>query len=571
MTSSRDGKDKPLRRLLQRLRPTWTQTPGRRLAQALCLIVFLALFFYWSWPHRSDSTSVNVSGSAPVEIFLTLDPLVAISTALAARTMVWSLTAAVVVLAIGVVFPRWFCGYVCPLGTLIDVWDWGIGRRIERFRLTEKGWWVNLRFFFLVGILAAATLGVLLSGFVAAIPVVTRGMLYVFAPLQVGLLRGWDYVPSLNAGQYVSIVLFLAVLGLSLLRPRFWCAYLCPSGALLSVASLLSPTRRQVDSTCTQCGRCLRVCSFDAIAPDYSTYLSRCATCKNCQSICPQQSIQFVRRWGRRTQDAALPAPAAEPAYTRRGFFLGLIGATGAGIGVATGLAREREDHAGSYPVRPPGSVPEARFRRQCIRCGQCMKVCPSNVLQPAGFEQGLDGLWTPTVTADFAGCEPSCNNCGQVCPTGAIRKLPLAEKRAARLGLAVIDTNTCLPHCGKEACGWCFSACAAAGYHAIEYVRVGIEYDNRGAPIAGSGFLAPVILEDKCVGCGLCQARCRAVNLTDKTLLRESAVKIMAGPDREDRIASGSYRELQKKRQERSKPHQVEATENEYLPDFLR
>ncbi len=565
------GKDGPLRDLLKRLRPTGKWRPGRRVAQAICLALFLALFFYYGWPDRLGDMGKNAEGLAPVELFLTLDPLLAVSTAIATRTMVWSLTVAVIVLAICIVFPRWFCAYACPLGTFIDVFDWGLGRHTRRFRLKPGGWWVHLRFYLLTGVLIAAILGVLLSGFVAAIPVLTRGMLYILAPLQVGLLRGWDSVPSMNTGQVLSILLFLIVLGLGLLRPRFWCAYLCPSGALMSLASLLSPSRRHVQSTCTQCDRCLRVCSFDAIAPDYSTDLLRCATCKRCQRVCPQGAIQFVRRRGQAAQGSALPAPAVQPVYTRRGFFLGLVGATGAGIGVATGLAHERDSHVDSYPVRPPGSVPETRFRRQCIRCGQCIKVCPSNVLQPAGFELGLDGLWTPAIDADFAGCQPSCNNCGQVCPTGAIRELPLEEKRAARLGLAVIDKDTCLPHCRKEACGLCLSECAAAGYNAIEYVRVGIEYDGRGAPIPDSGFLAPVIVEDKCVGCGLCQTRCRAVNVTDKKLLGESAVKIMAGPGREDRIVTGSYRELQSKRKAEKKPPQVETTDHEYLPDFLR
>lgn len=561
---AREGKDTPLRRVLQKLGPTWKGTPGRRLAQALCLLLFLVLFFYFSWPHRSGSAAESLFR---VELFLILDPLIAVSTALAARTMVWSLTTAAVVLAIGVVFPRWFCGYVCPLGTLIDLFDWGIGRRIKRFLIAERGWWVHLRFYLLTAVLAAALFGVLLSGFVAAMAVVTRGMLYTLAPLQLGLLRGWGTVPPMNAGQYVSIALFLGILGLGLLRPRFWCAYLCPSGALFSAASLLSPIARRVQGTCTQCGRCLRVCSFDAIAADYSTDPSRCATCKSCQSVCPQDSIRFVRRWGTSKPVASLPTTAV----TRRGFFFGLIGATGAGLGVATGLAHERDGHTDSYPIRPPGSVPEEKFRRQCIRCGQCIKVCPSHVLQPAGFELGLDGLWTPAVAADFAGCEPSCNNCGQACPTGAIRELPLDEKRAARLGLAVIDTNTCLPHCGKEACGWCYSACAAAGYNAIEYVRVGMAYDGRGMLSAESGFLAPVALADKCVGCGLCQARCRAVNVTEKQLLDASAVRIVAGPDKEDRLVAGSYLDLQNQRHERNKPKPIETTDNEYLPDFLR
>jgi ferredoxin len=57
-----------------------------------------------------------------------------------------------------------------------------------------------------------------------------------------------------------------------------------------------------------------------------------------------------------------------------------------------------------------------------CIRCGECFEVCPNNVLQLEGFQQGLEGLWTPLVQADWAGCESSCHAFGQVCPTGAIR-----------------------------------------------------------------------------------------------------------------------------------------------------
>ncbi len=543
---------------------------GRRSAQGLCLVVFLVLFFYLAWPDRLEYGGGGTEGVGYSEFFLALDPLVAVSTAVASRAAVWSLTAAGVVLLIGVAFPRWFCGYVCPLGTLIDVFDGGLGRRVRRWRVTRRGWWVHLRFYVLAGVLAAAVAGVLLSGFVAALAVATRGLVYIAAPVQAGLLRGWESVPGLNAGQYVSIALFVAVFGLGLLRPRFWCAYVCPSGALLSVAGMAGVTRRTVDGHCTQCGRCRRVCSFDAIAEDYSTRVSSCTTCGNCQRACPQGSIRFVGRWRKRSEAPALPTCAGQPVCTRRGLFLGLLGATGAGIGAATGLAYAGGERDDLPPVRPPGAVPEGRFRRQCIRCGQCIRVCPTNVLEPTGFELGIDGLWTPALNADFAGCDPQCLNCGLVCPTGAIRELPREEKRAARLGLAVIDAGACLPHCGKEACGLCLSECAAAGYHAIEYVRVGVEYDGSGAPIAGSGLLAPVVLKEKCVGCGLCQARCRAVNVAEKRLLDESAVQIAAGPGREDRIVAGSYVELRKEREARSRPAAVEA-ETEYLPDFLR
>ncbi|MFC1765730.1 hypothetical protein ACFL6U_27105 [Planctomycetota bacterium] len=85
------------------------------------------------------------------------------------------------------------------------------------------------------------------------------------------------------------------------------------------------------------------------------------------------------------------------------------------------------------------------------------------------------------------------------------------------------------------------------------------------------SGYLAPVVLEDRCVGCGFCQARCRSVNVTEKQLLRESAVKIVAGPGHEDRTIVGSYRELEKKRKKGVKQQKIKAAENEYLPDFLQ
>lgn len=223
--------------------------------------------------------------------------------------------------------------------------------------------------------------------------------------------------------------------------------------------------------------------------------------------------------------------------------------------------------------VRPPGSVPEDAFLQLCVRCGQCIKVCPNNVLQPAGLENGLNGLWAPRVVADWSGCEPSCNNCGQVCPTGSIRALPLAEKQAARMALAVVDKQTCLPYAGRKACRYCVDECTAAGYEAIEFIRVGGQVDETGRPVDGSGFVAPAVLKEKCVGCGLCQMRCRAMNVKNEHLLVGSAIMIQAGPGREDRMFSGSYVELRRTVQN-SPPETADKTDapvDDYLPDFLR
>ena len=494
------------------------------------------------WPaHYADDLAAKEF--VPAEIFLALDPLVSISTALAAKTWVWSLSLAAVMLGIGILVPRGFCGYLCPLGTLIDLFDWAVGRRITRYRVSDNGWWVHLKYYLLAGSLVAALCGVLVTGYVAAIPVITRGLMFVLAPLQVGLLRGPHQVPPLNAGHYVSIGLFLLVLGLGLLKPRFWCKYVCPSGAVFSVGNLLRLSERKVEASCIHCNRCVEICPFDAIKADFTTRTSDCTLCQTCGGVCPTQAIKFVERWNRTDLKLAGDPPTGETQLGRRGFLSLTAGATAAATGgvaaamITRAFGADLDTPDVPLPVRPPGSVPEREFLQLCIRCGECFKVCPNHVLQPLGFQQGLEGLWTPQVVADWAGCESSCNACGQVCPTGAIRALPIEEKKAARMGLAVVNQQTCLPFAAREACQLCVDECVAAGYHAIEFTRVHSELDDQGLPVEDSGFLAPVVLADKCVGCGLCQTRCYRINVKLQGQLDQSAIIIAAGPGKEDRL----------------------------------
>jgi ferredoxin len=131
------------------------------------------------------------------------------------------------------------------------------------------------------------------------------------------------------------------------------------------------------------------------------------------------------------------------------------------------------------------------------------------------------------------------------VCPTGAIRALPLEEKKVARMGLAVVDEATCLPWAETEVCELCVDECRAAGYGAIEVERVGVQVDAEGMPIEDTGFLAPVVLADRCVGCGLCQSACFRIHVRHRGRLSRAAIVVVAGPGKEDRIRAGSYREL--------------------------
>lgn len=541
----------PARKLLKWMGPVWHSAPLRRTIQTAMFVLFLWCLYHVAWPYSEKPNEYGVFRDSKeflhMEFFLIIDPLLSISTAIGAKSWVWSLTWTAGILAACLLFPRGFCGYLCPLGTLIDFWDWAIGKRVTRFRVKRDGWWVNLKYYILVGVLVSSICGVLLSGFVAAIPVITRGFEYTLTPFFIWYQKGTlEQVPPLTWGQGLSVLLFFGVLGLGFMRPRFWCKYVCPSGAVFSVFNFWRVGERKVESSCIHCNKCIEICPFDAIKADYTTRTADCTLCQSCGGVCPTHSIKFVDRWNvwdlKKEND---PANVEQP-LSRRAFLTGTAASCAIAFAFGDETLPRMLGQRPIQPLRPPGSVPEPEFLNQCIRCGECFQVCPNNVLQPMGLNQGFRNWWTPELVPDWAGCEPSCNNCGQACPTGAIRALPLEEKKVAKIGLAEVNLQTCLPWAGKEDCDICVDTCHKAGYDAIEYRRINVAVDEEGFPIEDSGNKAVVVLPDKCVGCGLCQLRCNSINHVDRGVLTMSAIVITI--NNQDRISTGSYLELRSK-----------------------
>ena len=112
----------------------------------------------------------------------------------------------------------------------------------------------------------------------------------------------------------------------------------------------------------------------------------------------------------------------------RRGFLIGAVAGACAAVG--------GEQIAGVSPgglalpaVAPPGSDAGARLRTRCTGCNLCVAKCPTKVLKAATLEYGLTGTMMPVMDFSRGFCEKDCTLCGEVCPTGAIRRLTKEEK----------------------------------------------------------------------------------------------------------------------------------------------
>ena len=560
--SQRTGWRGLLWRWLERIGPVTRSSPVRRAIQALCLLLFLDAFFRVCWPYSSEfsSTTFNDKEYLTVETFLLIDPLVGLSTAIAGRVLNWdTLVWMIGILAFCVVIPRAFCGYFCPLGTLIDTFDWLIGRHFKRWHVADNPTgldrprrWVHFKYYVLTGILVTSVCGVLTSGYASAIPVLTRGLLFSLGQAQLAIFKGEAHVPPAGPMLYVSLGLFAVVFLLSLKGRRFWCRYVCPSGALLSVFNFFRIGERKVESSCINCNKCVEVCPFDAIHEDFTTRTNDCTYCQSCGGVCPTDAIKFVTRWNTVELKLFNDPPVEPRPLSRRGFVA--AGLLGGAATLATNAVRATTDGNSSgddspRPLRPPGSVPEPQFLDLCIRCGECFKVCPGPVLHPAGLEFGLESLWTPVATPEHAGCHQDCNFCTQVCPTGAIQPLDLPIKRETHMGLAVVNTQTCLPFNdeNREDCNLCFLECEQAGYHAIEMRPIELDVDREELELQGlpesiidemSRILAPFVDAGKCVGCGICTYRCHTRYVRQEPRLDSAAIQIVA--QNEDRPSPG-------------------------------
>ena len=533
-------------------------------------IVFFALFLFLlirtEFPGAIRSAALDVRIPWPVAWFLDTDPLVAVATALSTGTLYRNLLWALPFLLLAILAGRAFCGWMCPLGSLhhfVSSLKSDAKRGAALIESNRYKRWQAAKYYVLAAVLVMALFGSVAGLLLDPISFLVRSMSVAVLPAFNAAVRagidtayGWQIAPLapvvngasavLNAtllsfkqphfnGAFLIGTLFVFVLVLNTRVTRFWCRAICPLGALLGVCSRWSLVQmRKHEEKCDDCRRCLLHCQGgDDPVPGAAWRKAECHLCLNCLNDCPTGGIRFT--WS----TAASPAKQTReaPELKRRA----LITSMAAGVAMVP-LMRSGpgvKTPAGTFLIRPPGSLDEPHFLDRCIRCGDCMKVCPNNALHPATLEGGVESLWTPVLVPRIGYCEPNCVLCSQVCPTGAIWEITVAEKTGIRgsgfgvragqsqtaqaqsadapttdptprksdpirIGTAFYDRGRCLPWAMGIECIVCEEWCPTSpkAIHLVPADTVGRDGETK-------TLKQPYVDPKLCTGCGACEYAC--------------------------------------------------------------
>jgi polyferredoxin len=513
-------------------------------------VLFLGLFLFFLF-----ITDLRYLKGWPVSLFLEATPLVAVATALTTHTIYRNLVWGLVIIAITMMLGRVWCNWMCPFGILHHFFGW-IGNRRNTKQMIEVNRYRKIyaiKYYILAAMIAMAGLWIIptaidapgqiwsayqgseleQTGFSRVVAAVETGVARAAeehkrtnSSLQIGLLdpialmvrsMTTSVLPSVHKATesvytepreywqaWIVGLVFIGLLVANWWIPRFFCRVLCPLGALLGIFSKFALWRIDRDPVrCTDCDLCLKSCE-GASDPQGDLRKSECFVCLNCIDDCPHDALSF-RFLPRKASEVSLPAVG------RRELLLsGLFGLLFFPMTRLSGGVRKNFQRG---VIRPPGSVAEDEFLRRCIKCDQCIRVCPTNVLQPALFEAGLEGLWTPIMISKMGWCELNCTLCSQVCPTGAIREISIAEKLGigpfegkgpVKTGTAFYNQGRCLPWAMDTSCVVCEEVCPVSP-KAIFTRNVEVT-DRWGATIE---LKRPYIDPVKCIGCGICEHEC--------------------------------------------------------------
>ncbi|MCC6494898.1 MAG: 4Fe-4S binding protein [Propionibacteriaceae bacterium] len=178
-----------------------------------------------------------------------------------------------------------FCGWICPFGAVQDALSW-VRRKLHLptvvvpRRLDAALRWGRFGVLALVIFMSYTTAKLWFAGYD---PYVT--------------LFGLHWLFGAESGDYwIALLILGLVAAASLVIDRFWCRYLCPLGAALSVVGRFSLLRiRRAPSACTDCTLCDRPCPVGIEPSKARPFVSAdCIGCMDCVATCPVRGALTV-------------------------------------------------------------------------------------------------------------------------------------------------------------------------------------------------------------------------------------------------------------------------------------
>jgi ferredoxin len=329
------------------------------------------------------------------------------------------------------------------------------------------------------------------------------------------------------------------MLALGFWKGRFFCRWICPTGTIYALPSRWNADRKLLKQRI--CGYLFWIILFASLAGvPLILFLDPLATFNRltpllkgtftwstlalgllvplmlllgafqpmiwCTHICPLgYLLQFCGSLRRAGVKKSFDGSRRQIAF---GVFIGLPAGIAARKFLFTDNARSRS------PVLPPGAKDTSTFSATCSRCYACVNACPTGIIAAGSVShQRLDELFQPEIRyfddaerPDEGFCIESCTNCSQVCPTVALTPLTLRQKRQRKTGTAEIIRDKCLAWNDNEHCMVCQEYCS--------YAAIDSDVDQNDLP-------RPVVNEDICRGCGVCEHICPAEEKGKAILVR--------------------------------------------------
>lgn len=462
------------------------------------LLFFIPLFYIFI-DFRNNTPSTSIVNLLYLQFIPSLVEFISVPSLLSAGF--------IFVLLLTLLFGRIYCSSICPLGILQDV----ITNVSNRFRKKKKKFkftkgYDKLRYSFLVisfvGLLSSSLIFIYLLD-----PYSNFGRIVstLFRPIFIGAnnltsivleqFNNYSLYPVEFKGIDVLTVIFpfaflALIIWLSVKRGRIFCNTVCPVGTLLGLISRFSLFKIRIkDELCRDCRACERICKAECI--EISTHKidsSRCINCFNCIDSCSSQGIVY-----------SLPSKKKyipEISETKRDFikntFFYFTGLSLAQIKVQPKKA-SKIPIIKKHQVTPPGSQSIEHFNDNCTACHLCVTVCPSQVLQPSFLEYGFTGMLQPRMDYHKSFCNFNCILCSDVCPTGAITKISIEQKKVIQPGKVNFIKDNCIVKTEETECGACSEHCPTKAVKMVPYKHLRI----------------PEIDQNICVGCGACEFAC--------------------------------------------------------------